>query len=436
MNNFFLKSKRAELLSYKNSFFWLFLTFSTISLRAQNPPINLSDCLKKAREYHPYYSDKQRIDQSRDLRMKNINSLWLPQIGLNAQATYQSEAIKIDVPIPGFNISGTPLDQYKITLDVNQAVFDGGNINAQKKLTNASIEADFQQNEIDIYKINEQLVNVYFNTLLLQVNRDLYKNILEDLGSKEQKITSGVRNGILIQSDLDNLKVEILKTKQLLNDLEISYKNSLSVLSDLTGDSIIRNSKLTTPELRILANDSINRPELKLFDLQKGILEGSKYVSSSQRMPKFYAFSQLGYGRPGLNMLKDDFQPFYIVGLKFQWNIWDWNKTSREKSIYSVQQEIVGSKKELYMRNISISSNNELTKIQQLEGALETDEEIHALRKSISQQTEKRLEQGIVTMTDYLTEYNATIKAGLQLEIHKVQLLYSKANYLIIKGQL
>lgn len=409
------------------------ILFTSFSANAQNG-VGLSECLKKAREYHPFYADKQRLDKNRELKISNIKSEWLPQLNLNAQATYQSEGTKIDVPIPNVNISGSPLDQYKVTMDINQVLYDGGMVSARKQLTAATIDADLQQNETDLYKVQEQVTAAFFNSLLLQASLDLYKNTLSDLSAKEQKISSGVQNGILIQSDWDNMKVEILKTRQLLQEIELAKANSLWILSELTGDTSIVLSRLVVPEFSFKAADSLNRPELKLFDLQKEMLDGSKKITSTQRIPKLYAFSQLGYGRPGLNMLKDDFQPYYIVGLKFQWNIWDWNKTSREKSIYSVQQEMVDSRKENYIRNISISGNNELTRIKQLENAISTDEEILALRKSITAQSEKRLDQGVLTMTEYLNDYNAEIKAGLQLETRKIQLIQSEANYLIIKG--
>lgn len=437
MRTYFSSKKTKQCCKWSIVWIFLILSFSSLELKAQNPgEISLSDCLKKAREYHPFFSDKQKIDNTRSLKMRNISTMWLPQLNLNGQATYQSEAIKIDVPIPGVNISGSPQDQYKVTLDVNQVIYDGGAASAQKKTTNASVDAELQQNETDIYKVNEQVTGVYFNTLLLQVSRNLYTNTLEDLSSKEQKISSGVRNGILIQTDLDILKVEILKSKQMLNEIDMALNNSLQVLGDLTGDSSVLSSKLIMPDVNVLSNDSVNRPELKLFDLQKDMMEGSKYISSSQRTPKLYAFTQLGYGRPGLNMLKNEFEPYYIVGLKFQWNLWDWNKSSREKSIYTIQQDMVDSKKESYLRGINISGLNEITRMNQLENSLKTDEEILALRKDISKQTEKRLDQGIVTMTEYLTEYNAEVKAGLQLETHKIQLIQSKTNYLIIKGLL
>jgi len=360
--------------------------------------------------------------------------MWLPQLNLNGQATYQSDAIKIDIPFPGMNIKGSPQDQYKVTLDVNQVIYDGGSARAQRKITNATIDADLQQNESDVYKSNEPVTSVYFNLLIMQKNKEVYESTFEDLKSKEGKITSGVKNGILLQSDLDNLKVELIKTKQFLDDIEIAIKNGFDILRMLTGDSLINSSRLLVPEVNFQLNDSINRPEIKIFDLQQKTLEESKYLSVSQKMPKLYAFTQLGYGRPGLNMLKDEFQSYYIVGLKFQWNIWDWNKTQRDKSIYSLQQDMVSSKKDAYVRNININGTNELTRIQQLENTLKTDEEIVTLRKSITIQTEKRLDQGIVTMSDYLSEYNSEVKAGIQFETHKIQLLQSKINYLIIKG--
>lgn len=415
---------------------WVLFKVVFNSLNAQMPAVTLNECLKKAREYHPYYSDKQRIDETRELKIKNINSAWLPQAGLNAQATYQSDATRVNIRVPGIDIPGTPLDQYRLAVDLNQVLFDGGVSNAMKLLTNASVYADLQQNEADLYKVNEQVLNAYFTTLLLQISMEIYKNTLDDLASKEQKVSSGVRNGILFQNDLDNLKVEILKTGQLLNEIQLAYAGSRQVLFELTGDSLMFTADLMVPEISASTDDSVRRPEVKYFDLQKDILNGSKKVSSSQRLPRLMAFSQLGYGRPGLNMLDNDFKSYYFVGLKLQWNIWDWNKAGREKSIYSVQQEMIDSKKESYLRNIHIISRNELTRTKQLENALAADEEILNLRKSITRQSEKRLDQGVITMTDYLTDYNAELKAGLQFETHKIQFLQSKANYLVINGQL
>ena len=43
--------------------------------------------------------------------------------------------------------------------------------------------------------------------------------------------------------------------------------------------------------------------------------------------------SQAGYGNPGLNMLDNSFQPFYVVGLKANWNVFDWGKTKTDKKI-------------------------------------------------------------------------------------------------------
>jgi outer membrane protein TolC len=405
------------------------------SARAQDSiSISLFDCLKKAKDFHPYSSDNKYIEDIRLLKARNISTLWLPQLNLNGQATYQSDAIKIDVPIPGVNMKGAPQDQYKVTLDVNQIIYDGGLSRAERRITNASIDGDLQQNETDIYKINDQVSSVYFNLLFLQKNKQVYTNTLEDLKSKEQKIASNVRNGILLQSDWDNLKAEMLKTNQMLDDIDYTYKSNFEILEILTGDSLLRTYKLMVPEVQVSFTDSIDRPEIKGFDIQKISLEGAKYVSGTQKMPKLYAFSQFGYGRPGLNMLKDSFQPYYIIGLKFQWNLWDWNKSQREQSIYTVQQNIVDSKKENYIRNVQISSKNELTKIQQLENTLKTDQEILTLRKDIAIQTDKRLNQGVITMTDYLNEYNAEIKARLQLETHRLQLTQSKINYMIIKG--
>lgn len=413
----------------------LFL-FPMIASAQDSTVISLAACLQKAKEHHPYFTDKDRYEQERLLKSRNVNTMWLPQLSLNGQATYQSEAIKVDVPIPGVNIKGSPQDQYKVTLDVNQVLYDGGLAKAQRNITSSGVDIELKQNEADIYKVNEQVSSVYFNLLLLQQSRLVYTNTLNDLKEKELKVASGVKNGILMQADWDNLKIEILKTNQMISDLNTSVANYFDLLNILTGDSLKTSTKLTFTDANLSTADSVRRPELMLFELQQKSLDYSKSLSSTQFKPKFYAFTQLGYGRPGLNMLKDEFSPYYIVGLKMQWNFLDWGKSAREKGTYTLQQEMIGSKRESYLRNVDMNAKSERTKIQQLEEAIKTDQEILELRKGITRQAEKRLDQGVITMSDYLSEYNAEVKAGLQLETHKVQLAYSKVNYLVIKGLL
>ncbi len=81
------------------------------------------------------------------------------------------------------------------------------------------------------------------------------------------------------------------------------------------------------------------RLEYNLFSLQQQKAESLKKLASSRLVPKLWAYGQAGYGRPGFNMLLNEFDDFYIIGAKLSWNFYNWNKTRNEKSILDLQKE-------------------------------------------------------------------------------------------------
>jgi len=67
---------------------------------------------------------------------------------------------------------------------------------------------------------------------------------------------------------------------------------------------------------------------------------------------------------------------------------------------------------------------------------LKTDDRIIELQISITAATASQLDNGILTATDFLTQYNAEIQARLQKNLHRVQLLQARAAYLAATGNL
>jgi outer membrane protein TolC len=402
--------------------------------------LELSDCFKLAKENHPIYSDKQRITNNTELKIKTTNTQWLPQLNANGQATYQSDALKISLPVPngpsGFTQKSieTNRDQYKLTLDVNQAIYDGGAINAQKQIVKASSEVELMQNESDIHKVYEQINQAYFNLLLLQENKKLLTSVKNTLEQRKLVIASALKNGVLQQSDMDAIEVELLKNKQQTEELSISYSNTVAILAELTSSSITDSINISLPTTLLPDSIQLQRPELIMFDLQKNAITASDKLSQSQRLPKVYAFAQAGYGRPGLNMLATEFAPFYIVGLTLKWNIWDWNKTRNDRQTLVIQNEMTQSKRNFTEKNIKIAVLNSQSKMKQLTNALVTDQSIVNLRSEITNRSENKLNQGVITSSDYINDLNAEIQAKIQQQSHKIQLEQEKVNYLITTG--
>lgn len=404
---------------------------------AQESVIRLEDCYKNMMVNYPLASQSEIYNQSNQLSIKNIKTGWLPNAELNAQATYQSDAINMD-----FNIMGNSVgfegekDQYKATVDIKQLIYDWGRIKSAKQLENSNLKVNQQSNQVELNKIKDQINKFYFAILILQRNEDLLGIMLKDLETKEESVKSGVENGVLLNSDLSALKAEIIKVNQNIAEINNQKAAAVDILAEITGMDINSESELQIPDYNIDSSGNFNRPELALFDYQKEKMDFTSKAISKQNKPTVFAFSQLGYGKPGLNMVSDEFDSYYFVGVGLKWNFWDWNKTSRQKQIISLNKDLVSAQQNTFNKQINIALKNESANIKTYTEAIKADQEIIKLREEVTESARSKLDNGVITSTDYITELSKETQAKISYETHKIQLVQSKVNYLYIKGEI
>ena len=415
--------------------FFIFLSIAYTCINAQNIDIQL--CYQKSAENYPLIKQKEMIDNVGELKIKNLNSNYLPQVNLNAQATYQSDVTKMMLNIPSIKIPENSKDQYKATLDINQLIWDGGSISGQRKVESINTQSDQQNLETEIYKLKERVNQLYFNILMLKKNNELLEISKKDISLKLQKIESGVKNGVVNESNADNLKAEIIKIDQKIIEIQSTEKANIEMLKELTGMEISGNSVFISPEIAVNSTTfENNRPELKSFEINKNKLSATQNVLSSKLMPKIYGFGQLGYGRPGLNMLSNDFQSFYIVGAKLSWNIWNWNQTKTDKKILDIQKDIISNSKETYQKNMKMSYQRDVAEIDKFTELILKDLEIINLKTRIAKNSSSQFDNGYITSNDYLNDVNGETMAKINYEIHKIQLIKAKYDYLVNLGKM
>lgn len=432
--------------------FVILLTVNNIF--AQNgEQITLTQCYDEATKANPLYSTKDLYSKINTLQVSNVKTAYLPKVTLNAQATYQSDITKVDIPIdkymqkvfeplveafpnlaeylqspPAMEIPSPKKDQYKATLDVNQVIYDGGITKLRKELEMSNLETDLQQVEVELYKIKERINKLYFAILLLQENRNTLQVMIDEIDKRLIILQSALRNGVTTQSNLDVLEAEKLKLQQKIIEIDINKTAALNGISILINRELSENTMVEIPNVEI-ANSQISRPENVLFELQSKKLDAATKLVSHKNYPMLYGFGQAGYGRPGFNMFSTTFDPFYIVGAKLSWNLWDWKQTSREKQIYSIQKEIITANKDAFEKNINMSLVNEKAKIDKYSEIINKDKEIIELRSRICKSSASKLENGIITSTDYITDLNAEMNAKISLKSHEIELIMSKINY-------
>jgi outer membrane protein TolC len=420
----------------------LALFLATASLQGQKI-LTLKECYYMASSANALANEKTGYSDISKLKDENLAKGWLPTLDANGSLIYNSSVVDLSgvlgsLPIPGIAgaIKPLPNEQYKITVDINQVIYDGGAIKGARALEKADLSLNQKQTETDLYKLRGEINNYYFNLLLLGRQKELLNNYLEIIKKQIGSIQSGITNGVIIKTDEDVLTSEKINIEQQLAENEIRKTSFLKILSDLTGNEIDGSTELTLPTLSGELSNELSRPELQLFDLRKEQLAADMKVIESKRMPKAYGFATLGYGNPpGSNFFKNEFAPYYVLGASIKWNIFDWNKAKNEKQIISFQQSIIENRKNDLTDNLNrllVVKNSEIASLKNL---IESDSELIALRKRITATADSQYKNGTITATDYLNELNSERQAMINTEIHKINLSLARIEYLNISGK-
>lgn len=411
------------------------ILFLVVALNANaQQSMTLDACYALALNNYPLAKQTELLEQKTAFESNSLNKGKLPKIDLNAQATYQSEVTQLPIQLPNVTINPLNKDQYRATLDVNQLLYNGGAIDANTKLKEAQTKTQQQQVAVNLYQLKTRINQLYFSILLLQEKENILLSKQEQLLSKVKEVQSGVKFGAMLPSSEKVLEAENLKIKQQLAEISADRTKLFQNLSSLTFTKIATNTKLEKPSAPIDFAQQNNRPELKLFDLQSQQVEASTSLLSKNNLPKVNAFGQAGYGNPGLNMLNNSFQPFYLVGIKAGWNVFDWNKTKNEKQALAVSKEIINSEKETFQLNTEMQVQEFENEINKQDELLKTDIEIIQLRTDVLKSSDAQLKNGVITSSEYIVEFTNLFEAKTNQKVHEIQLALAKINYQVIKG--
>ena len=417
----------------------LFLTawlLAACSVSAQSArTLTLEQCYDLLAKTSPLAQQKALTITAGNLAEKNLNLKWLPQADLNAQATYQSDVTSVPIKLPNLAIDEPSKDQYKGTLDLVQPVFDGGVTGTQKKIQRATTNIESQKVEVDLYQLRSRVNTYFFTALLMDENIRIMELTKADLENNIRKVSAQATNGIATNSNVDVLKAELLKVSQRIIEYQANRKSAIEMLDVLTGSPIDAHTSFVKPAMLADKDETISRPELKLFDYQKQQFRLQSRLIQAKANPKVSLFGTGGYGRPALNMLKNEFQWYYLGGVKLSIPITGQFTRQREMKVMRMQEQIVEKQREAFLSNnrqLQVQQKNELEKYGQLIGS---DAEIVGLRTEIKENASVRLANGIITSSDYITELNAENQAMLAQKLHEVQWLQAQYNYKLIIGK-
>jgi outer membrane protein TolC len=394
--------------------------------------ITLDACYTAITKNYPLAKQMQLLASQNTMESEVISITNLPQFSLDAQATYQSDVIEI--PIANANIEPLNKDQYRATFSVNQLIYNGGATAASLSVKSAELKTKQKQVEVSLYQLRQQINQLYFSILLAQETDLLLKAKQTLLQAKFKEVRSGVKNGILLPSSDKVLEAELLKIDQQFNELESNKIVLIETLSSLIKEPLDDSTVFQNPLIEINLENKLTRPELELFQYKKDEIENSERLIAKQNSPKLLGFATGGYGNPGLNMLDNSFQTFYITGLQLHWNAFDWNSNHKKRKSLAINKDIVDNETEIFTLNTTIELNKQQREIEKMQAIILSDEAIINLRKEVLQTAGSQLKNGVITSSAYITEFTNLYEDQNTLVRHEIQLQLAKANYNVIRG--
>ncbi len=391
----------------------------------------LEECQQAAERNYPLIRQYGLIEKTTRLTVANIQKGWLPQVSASAQVTLQSDVTAFPDELQrlyqqvGITMDGLEKDQYRVGIDVQQMVYDGGSIGSQKEIARQQGELDGLQNEVAIYNVCRRVNEMYFALLLLEEQIKLNADLQQVLDGNEKRLAAMWAKGTAAESDWQNVKAERLNVVQQMTSLGSQRDAIVRMLSAFCGIEV---KHLVKPGIRDISGNSLNnRPELKLFDAQLRLADSQWKALDAALMPRLGVFAQGYYGYPGYNLFEDMTRRRFswngMIGARLSWNIGALYTRKNDKERIQLQRETAEVNRDRFLFDNRMEQIQQYENIARYRRLMADDEEIISLRSSIRKAAESKLSHGIIDANDLVREINNENAARVQRSIHEIEML-------------
>lgn len=386
----------------------------------------LDECIGLAYDNYPQIKEMSLIEMTRGIDLKTAAYAWLPHLNVSGKATWQSEVVEMPIEIPGMDIR-IPHDQYGLTAEFTQQIWDGGTSHSQRELAEAGAEVKKTQLETNLWSIRSRVQNIYLGIILIDKQMRLNDLLRENLERNSEEVESLINGGVALPTDLDQVSVNILSCLQQRASLEADRRSYVKLLGLMTGRDMTGVELAIPHEVLDFQDDGVRdfatRPEMSLYSAQLKQNDVQLRQLNTLISPKLNLSLQGGYGRPGMNMLSGDFSAYFVAGLKLQWNIGALYTRGMDKLKLKADAQKIDLTRETFLLNSSVEAEQKNNAIEKARDVLDRDSEIIALRQRIREAGENQYREGTIKMNDYLSMLDEEYKAKANESMHEVQLM-------------
>lgn len=399
--------------------------FMSLGLSAQNQ-LTLDSCYAKAERNYPLTANRNLLESAEEYTIANAAKGYLPQIAVKGQASYQSDVPRLDDAPPGSLFPVIPKDQYNIYGEIYQPLTDIYTVSQKKQAAEAQTKIARKNLEVDLYHLRGRINQIFFGILLLDEQVNLSEILQAKIQSALSTTQTAVDNGMRLPGDAAELKAELLTAQQHETELKSARQGFADMLSQFIGEPVTAETEMAEPQ-NPEPNLEINRPEIIVFEAQQQRLLIQNNLTEARNLPKFGLFFQGGYASPPpVNFLLPEWEWYYVGGLRLSWSISGYYTQYKEKSLLQIQHSTIENQLKTFVFNTNLNLKRETAEITKYKTLLASDREIIKLREEITNAAQSQLENGAITVNEFIQKANAADQARQNKILHRVQLLQAQ----------
>jgi outer membrane protein TolC len=406
----------------------------------QGRPFDLGALQQAALDTDPRSRELQLFEQQSQLRQRNISAQRLPAVAVDGQVQYQSDVAHLPSSAPFSGLFKPPKDTYDTGLRLEQRLFDP-TVSAQWAVERAQLAESQARVRATLSTLRQQVDDAFFAAAALQARAGALQATIDDLTGRLDETNARVQQGTALAADAAAIEATLLQRQQDADDLQASRRAALDRLGTLTGQTFAESDRLVLPDLRAAVAQAREsqatlraRPEYEQFTRTRERLARQQELTAAQERPRLSAYGRVGYGQPGLNFISSEFETYGLGGVRLQWNAWTWGSGARDREALAIQQQVVAADEDAFRKGLTTAIEGDETAIDRLQRSLASDERIVMLREQVDRATQARLQEGVVTASEYLDRNAELLQARFARAGHEVELAQASARVLNTLG--
>lgn len=396
--------------------------------------VTLTECQEKAKANYPLVKQYDLIAMSVEYTLENANKAYLPQISVTGIGAYIFKGLP-SITLPGSTESESSKTQLIGIGQINQLVWDGGATRTQKEIIKAGAAVEKSTIDVALHTLRERINQLYFGILVIDAQLNHLAVFRRNIEQNLNAVTLSKNNGLAYQTDIDELKAELINLDQRAIEFKYTRKGYVEMLAYLTGQPFSDTTQFQYPALsNEELQSSINRYELMLYSNQRKLINAQSSLHRVATMPKIGLLGAGVWIEPGMSFGPSTLSSLAIGGVSLSWNASGLYRISANKQLDKINLAKISNQEETFLFNTNLQLKQVAADIEKQQAILTNDQQLVQLKSKIRAGYQLKYDNGISSMNDLLVAMHKENEARSQEALHQVQLQLALYNYQTISG--